>query len=543
MARAFAGFIRRILFLLIFIILTACGGVETASVEPPPAATPGPPTFEQLVAEAMGGGFDPDSLEPGRADALEQLRQTFFVREYDTDGDQQLDGPILSELGENTVQWAVDGVTPYLAGKEINDVYGGGTDTALLESGFRPGEPLVVSVAGANAELANQGVPANGVHLVVMSPTQAVVTDERSNPVAEVGADGVWRAREVVVTEVPTETPTEEPTVEPTATPIPEPYSHIATAPDGSALQEYLNASGARVEPAIHLGEGAFELVPAGEVLPTHVYEPEIGNWRKVDRDKALIDRVSTSTWFTATGSVGTIYEGLTMPMRVTTSDIPHLQEIIGYAPEVQEYFMVNWLRMSHVAHTYQQRGNEAAVDFETYVQMVKDGDPNASIYVYRYDLNPDGTRGALRQQWVDPAKGVTIQAVYDREFENHPLATVSNPNNTGDKHAFMLGVSGVGQAVVAMNIDTEWIDGATDVDREDRMMAEVLTIPTSGMMWVPMYATGYMMRNPDVTAPGFELIGQDLSSAAKLATEYSREQLGIDWENWNQGLVSVNFG
>ena len=217
MARAFAGFIRRILFLLIFIILTACGGVETASVEPPPAATSGPPTFEQLVAEAMGGGFDPDSLEPGRAAALEQLRQTFFIREYDTDGDRQLDGPILSELGENTVQWAVDGVTPYLAGEAINEVYGGGTDTALLVSGFRPGEPLVVSVAGANAELVNQGVPANGAHLVVMSSTQAVVTDERSNPVAEVGADGVWRAMEVMVTEVPTETP--EPTAEPTSEP------------------------------------------------------------------------------------------------------------------------------------------------------------------------------------------------------------------------------------------------------------------------------------------------------------------------------------
>ncbi len=213
-------------------LLAACAPVGPQTVEPiveqanTTEAGATIPSYAELVAEAMGGGFDPESLEPGRAAALEQLRQTFFVREYDTDGDQQLDGPILSELGENTVQWAVDGVTPYLAGEAINEVYGGGTDTALLVSGFRPGEPLVVSVAGANAELEKQGVPANGKYLVVMSPTQAVVTDERSNPVAEVGADGVWWVveavavvTEVIMTEVPTETPepTQEPTAEPTA--------------------------------------------------------------------------------------------------------------------------------------------------------------------------------------------------------------------------------------------------------------------------------------------------------------------------------------
>lgn len=541
MARAFAGFIRRILFLLIFIILTACGGVETASVEPPPAATPGPPTFEQLVAEAMGGGFDPDSLEPGRAAALEQLRQTFFIREYDTDGDRQLDGPILSELGENTVQWAVDGVTPYLAGEAINKVYGGGTDTALLVSGFRPGEPLVLSVAGANAELANQGVPANGVHLVVMSPTHAVVTDERSNPVAEVGADGVWRVMEVVavVTEVPTETP--EPTPEPTATPIPEPYSHITLAPNGSALQEYLNASGARVEPAIHIGEGAFELVPAGEVLPTHIYEPETG-WYEVDRDKAIIDRVSTSTWFTAVGSAGTLYEGLEMPMRVTTTDLSTLHEVT-YSAEAQEFYMVYWLRMSHVAHTYQNRGSGEVVDFEAYVEMVKAGDENAQIYVYQYTLNPDGTRGGLRQQRVNPGKGVTIQIVNDKAFEHNPLATVTNPNNAGQKLAFMLGATEAGQAAVAINPDIGWVNAATNENRGERLTDVVVGGPTRATSQIAFYATSYAMENPDSNSARFTLPIKDLYAASDAAHDYSRKQLGIKWEYpYYPDMVSVEY-
>ena len=202
-----------------------------------------------------------------------------------------------------------------------------------------------------------------------------------------------------------------------------ESYSHIQLAPDGSALQEYLNASGARVQPAIHLGEGAFELVPAGEVLPTHIYEASMGSWREVDPNKAIIDEVDTSTWFTATGSVGTIYEGLQIPMRVTTTDVSTLRKV-EYSPKEQEFYMVDWLRLCHVAHVYQNRDSDKAldktVDFETYVEMVKAGDPGAQIYLYKYDLNPDGTRGALRQQMVDPGKGVTIQALYDREFEHH---------------------------------------------------------------------------------------------------------------------------
>lgn len=320
-----------------------------------------------------------------------------------------------------------------------------------------------------------------------------------------------------------------------------ESYSHIQLAPDGSALQEYLNASGARVQPAIHLGAGAFELVPAGAVLPTHIYEANTGSWREVDRDKAIIEEVDTSTWFTATGSAGTIYKGLTMPMRVTTIDVPHLREIISYAPEVEEYFMVNWLRICHLAHTYQQRGNDATVDFETYVEMVKVGDPGSQIYVYRYELTPDGTRGALRQQLVDPSKGVTIQVVYDREFVNNPLATITNPNNAQSGIAFILGVTEVGQATVVVNVDADWFDAEIIQDIGDRLEYVALASPSEAMQWVGLYATGFAMQNSDANAPSMRnLIGKDLTQAVVAATQYSQQELGIAWEFWNQDLVEV---
>lgn len=320
-----------------------------------------------------------------------------------------------------------------------------------------------------------------------------------------------------------------------------ESYRHISVAPDGSSLQEYLNASGARVQPAIHLGEGAFELVPAGEVLPTHVWEPETG-WREVDPNKALIDEVDTSTWFTAVGSEGTIYEGLQMPFRVTTTDLSTLREIT-YSTEAQEFYMVFWLRMSHVAHTYQQRGRGETVDFETYVQMVKDGDPGAQIYVYTYDLNPDGTRGALRQQMVDPAKGVTMQVVYDRQFEHHPLATVTNPNNAQPGIAFILDTTDAGQAAVAVNADANWIDAATsEEDRVDRLTNIAMTSPVDGLQWVALYATSYQMQNPDANTASFTLPAKDTNTAIKAAVGYLKEELGALPEYPFRDLVSIEY-
>ncbi len=320
--------------------------------------------------------------------------------------------------------------------------------------------------------------------------------------------------------------------------PASESYSHILQAPDGSALQEYLDASGARVEPAIHLGDGAFELVPAGEVLPTYIYEPETG-WRVVDRDKAIIDEVDTSTWFTATGSAGTIYEGLTMPMRVTTTDLSTLREVT-YSKEAQEFYMVYWLRMCHVAYTYQQRGKGETVDFETYVQMVKAGDADAQIYVYRYDLNPDGSRGTLRQQMVDPGKGITIQVVHDREFENNPLATVTNPNNAQPGIAFMLGATEAGQATVAVNADADWIDAISEDDIEERLTFAAFAFPIDSLQWVGLYATSYAMGQSDASSPGFDQIGKDVNTAVKAVIAYLRELLGNEPEYPFWDLVEV---
>lgn len=324
-----------------------------------------------------------------------------------------------------------------------------------------------------------------------------------------------------------------------------ESYSHIQLAPDGTALQEYLNASGARVQPAIHLGAGAYELVPAGEVLPTHIYEPETGNWREVDRDKALIEEVDTSTWFTAIGSEGTIYEGLTKPMRVTTSDVSTLREIT-YSQEAQEFYMVYWLRMSHVAHTYQNRDSDKAldqtVDFETYVHMVKAGDPNAQIYVYRYDLNPDGTRGELRQQMVDPDKGVTIQIVYDREFEHHPLATVTNPSNDQPGIAFILGITDAGQATVAVNAYANGIDAITEADRHERLTFMAFANPIDSLQWFSLYSTAYAMQNPDANSDGLTIPGKDTTEAVKEAIDYLRELLGKEPEYPFWDLVQVKY-
>lgn len=315
-------------------------------------------------------------------------------------------------------------------------------------------------------------------------------------------------------------------------------YSHITTAPDGTALQEYLNTSGARVEPAIHLGEGAYELVPAGAVLPTHIYEPETG-WLAVDPDKALIDRVSTSTWFTARGSAGTIYEGLEMPIRVTTTDLLTLREV-SYSAEAQEFYMVYWLRMSHLAHKFQNAGN--TVDFETWLNMLRSGDEKALIYVYSYNLNPDGTRGGLRSQWVDPRKGVTIQLVYDRAFERHPLATVTNPNNAQPGLAFILGATEAGQAAIAVNTDADWLDAATSESKGDRLTSIAIADPLMAMQWVASHATSHAMQNPDANTPGFVLSTKDVNIATDAALDYLREQLGIEPEYPHRNLGEVSY-
>lgn len=317
-----------------------------------------------------------------------------------------------------------------------------------------------------------------------------------------------------------------------------ESYSHIALAPDGTALQEYLASSGARVEPAIHLGEGAYELVPAGAVLPTHIYEPETG-WLAVDPDKALIDRVSTSTWFTARGSAGTIYEGLEMPFRVTTTDLSTLREV-SYSAEAQEFYMVYWLRMSHLAHKFQNAGN--TVDFETWLDMLRSGDPDAQIYVYSYNLNPDGSRGGLRSQWIDPRKGATIQIVYDKTFIYNPLATVTNPNDVGIKSAFILSATKAGQATIAINVDADWLDAATNENRRDRLMNATIGTPIDGMQRVALYATSHAMQQPDASMPAFTLTGKGVNASVDAAIDYLRELLGKEPEYPFWDLVEVEY-
>jgi hypothetical protein len=319
-----------------------------------------------------------------------------------------------------------------------------------------------------------------------------------------------------------------------------ESYSHITTAPDGSPLSEYVEATGARVKPAIHLGDGAFELVPAGAILPTHIFDKESASWRQVNPDNALFNDVDTSTWFTARGSEGSIYEGLEMPIRVTTKDVSTLSGV-EYSVEAQEFYMVYWLRMCHVAHTYQQRGNEATVDFETYVQMIKDGDPDAQIYVYKYELSPDSTRGALRQQMVDPAKGVTIQVVHDRAFEHNPLATVTNPNNAGPKFAFIMDATQVGQAAVAVNLDPDYIDTITDENKWERLTLRAMSA-IDALQWVALYSTSYAMQYPDANSDGLTIPREDTDKAVKKAIEYLEQQLGGIPEYPFDEMVDITF-
>ena len=204
---------------------------------------------------------------------------------------------------------------------------------------------------------------------------------------------------------------------------------------------------------------------------------------------------------------------------------------------------MVSWLRDSHVAHTYQNRGSGEVVDFETYVEMVEAGDEDAQIYVYQYDLNPDGSRGGLRQQMIDPGKGATIQVVYDRAFEHNPLATVTNPNNAQPGIAFILGVTEAGQAAVVVNTDADWIDAATSENKGDRLTSVAIGDPIGGMTCVAMYATLHAMQQPDANTPGFiNLIGKDVNAAGKAAYDYLRELLGREPEWPHRNLVSVEY-
>lgn len=468
----------------------------TAEVEPQASATP--PTLEQM---AVGGGINLADLEPTQTYKLEILREVYFERHYDADGDGVPDGPILSEIGENTIRWAIDNVTPYFVGKEINDKFGRGTETVALESGFTPGEPFFASVGGANRALEAVGKIANAVHLVVIDSTHIVAIDSNSQPVAQLSSTGNWEAvSDAVATEATAETPeqVQPPTETPTSTPEPPPYSHITTAPNGAPLQEYLDASGDNIKPATYLGGGAWELVPAGVVLPTHVYEPDTG-WREVDPNKTPFERVTTSNWFVARGSEGTIFEDLAIPIRVTTTDFSTLRSF-EYTPALQEHIMSKFWRIIHLTHTYQNQRNGEAVDFETYLQMIKDGDPKAQIGVWEYTLKPNGQRDKLVRRMVDPTKGITFQFVRDEELlDNNPLATVANPDNVMPR-AFILGATDAGQLTVVVSIHPAGnLDELNHEERGRRLMAILLSEPISAMDFVAEFSSQFEMMHPTV--------------------------------------------
>ncbi|MCZ2114503.1 MAG: hypothetical protein LC131_11825 [Anaerolineae bacterium] len=306
-------------------------------------------------------------------------------------------------------------------------------------------------------------------------------------------------------------------------------------------MQEYLDTSGTSIKPATYLEDGAWELVPAGAVLPTHVYEPDTG-WREVDPDKAIFngDEVSTNTWFEIEGPKDTIFD-FKMPIRITTN-LPTLRSF-EYTPAVQEYTMIYWLHMSHLAHTYQNRDSGKTVDFETFVQMVKNGDPNAQIYVYKYDLNPDGTRGNLRQQMVDPSKGLTIQLINDGVLEYSPLATVVNPKNAQAKNAFIFSATDAGQIAIAVNAHTDLINMNNREVREGQLMNDLLSYPFMAMDYVALYATSFQMKNPDANTPHFTLPGKDVRSAVNDIIKFFREQLNIDLVRLElPDLISISF-
>lgn len=343
----------------------------------------------------------------------------------------------------------------------------------------------------------------------------------------------------------PTATLTPEPTAtpEPTETPTPTPeYAHIATAPNGAPLQEYLDASGDSIKPATYLGGGAWELVPAGAVLPTHVYEPDTG-WREVDPNKAPFERVTTSNWFVARGSEGTIFEGLAIPIRVTTTDFSTLRSF-EYTPAALEDMMIQWLRMIHLAHTYQNQRIGEVVDFETYLQMMKDGDPKAQVGVWEYTLKPNGQRDKLVRQMVDPAKGITFQLVRDEELlDKNPLATVINPDNVTPS-AFILGATDAGQMAVVVNAQTASnLDTARNREEREKMLRViVMSSPYVAIQYFAFYSNQFEIMHPAVDTGRLKEVNHALDEAV----EYSMEKLGLTVETltypYSMWIQSIDY-